>query len=114
MKLSRLGKIFSTDAFDFRLPSSTNTIHFVDGRIDPTKNRWSGSITNSPSIDLTAGMAVSVGEIEVVDNRLKFKLLSDNTIRGAAGYGVLLAELIIVDKIISNNSQIKVDLNQSN
>jgi len=45
---------------------------------------------------------------------LKFKLLSDNTIRGAAGYGVLLAELIIVDKIISNNSQIKVDLNQSN
>lgn len=105
---------FSTDAFDFRLPSSTHTIHFVDGRIDPTKNRWSGSITNSPSIDLTAGMAVSVGEIEVVDNRLKFKLLSDNTIRGAAGYGVLLAELIIVDKIISNNSQIKVDLNQSN
>ena len=59
-------------------------------------------------------MAVSVGEIEVVDNKLKFKLLSDNTIRGAAGYGVLLAELIIVDKIISNNSQIKVDLNQSN
>ena len=86
----------------------------MDGRIDPTKNRWSGSITNSPSIDLTAGMVVSVGEIEVVDNKLKFKLLSDNTIRGAAGYGVLLAELIIADQIISNNSQIKVDLNQSN
>ena len=47
-------------------------------------------------------------------NPRKFKLLSDNTIRGAAGYGVLLAELIIADQIISNNSQIKVDLNQSN
>jgi hypothetical protein len=59
-------------------------------------------------------MPVSVAEIEVSDKKLIFKLLSDNTIRGAAGYGVLLAELLLVDEMIQDNNLINISSNQSN
>ena len=86
---------FSSEAFDSRLPSSSNVINFIDGKLDPIMHRWGGSEPKFPDQDLLSGMPVSVAEIEVSDKRLSFKLLSDNTIRGAAGYGVLLAELLL-------------------
>tara|TARA_B100001996_G_scaffold114008_1_gene86294 strand:+ start:5966 stop:7096 length:1131 start_codon:yes stop_codon:yes gene_type:complete len=105
---------FSSEVCDHRLPSSSNVINFVDGKLDPVKHRWVGSEPKFPDKDLSAGMPVSVAEIEVSDKKLIFKLLSDNTIRGAAGYGVLLAELLLVDEIIQDNNLINISSNQSN
>ena len=105
---------FSSEVFDHRLPSSSNVINFVDGKLDPVKHRWVGPEPKFPDQDLSAGMPVSVAEIEVSDKKLIFKLLSDNTIRGAAGYGVLLAELLLVDEMIQDNNLINISSNQSN
>ena len=106
---------FSSEAFDSRLPSSSNVINFIDGKLDPIMHRGGGAEPKFPDQDLLSGMPVSVAEIEVSDKRLSFKLLSDNTIRGAAGYGVLLAELLLADKIIQDtNNLINVSFNQSN
>ena len=105
---------FSSDSFDSRLPSSSKIINFIDGKLDPIKNRGGDSIDNQPDKNLSAGMSVYVGEIEVTGEKLKFKLLSDNTIRGAAGYGVLLAELLIAEEIIQDNYLINTSFNRSN
>ena len=105
---------FSSDNFDSRLPSSSKIINFVDGKLDPIKHRWVDSITNQPDKNLSAGMSVYVGEIEVTGKKLKFKLLSDNTIRGAAGYGVLLAELLLAEEIIQDNYLTNTSFNRSN
>ena len=105
---------FSSDSFDSRLPSSSKIINFTDGKLDPIKNRWGDSIDNQPDKNLSAGMSVYVGEIEVTGEKLKFKLLSDNTIRGAAGYGVLLAELLLAEEIIQDNYLINTSFNRSN
>lgn len=105
---------FSSDTFDSRLPSSSKIINFVDGKLDPIKHRWGDSIANLPDKNLSAGMSVYVGEIEVTGKKLKFKLLSDNTIRGAAGYGVLLAELLLAEEIIQDNYLTNTSFNRSN
>tara|TARA_Y100000385_G_scaffold290749_1_gene365196 strand:+ start:214 stop:1341 length:1128 start_codon:yes stop_codon:yes gene_type:complete len=105
---------FSSDTFDSRLPSSSKIINFVDGKLDPIKHRWGDSIANLPDKNLSAGMSVYVGEIEVTGKKLKFKLLSDNTIRGAAGYGVLLAELLLAEEIIQDNYLNNTTFNRSN
>ena len=105
---------FSSDNFDSRLPSSSKIINFVDGKLDPVKHRWGDSIANHPDKNLSAGMSVCVGEIEVTGKKLKFKLLSDNTIRGAAGYGVLLAELLLAEEKIQDNYLINTSFNRSN
>ena len=105
---------FSSDTFDSRLPSSSKIINFIDGKLDPIKHRWGDSIANLPDKNLSAGMSVYVGEIEVTGKKLKFKLLSDNTIRGAAGYGVLLAELLLAEEIIQDNYLTNTSFNRSN
>lgn len=105
---------FSSDTFDSRLPSSSKIINFVDGKLDPIKHRWGDSIANLPDKNLSAGMSVYVGEIEVTGKKLKFKLLSDNTIRGAAGYGVLLAELLLAEEIIQDNYLNNTTFDRSN
>ena len=105
---------FSSETFDSRLPSSSQTINFVDGKLDPIKHRWGDSVTALPDKNLSAGMPVSVGEIEVFGKKLKFKLLSDNTIRGAAGYGVLLAELLLAEEIIQEKNIINMNFNRRN
>ncbi|MAV19772.1 MAG: hypothetical protein CBE40_03195 [Euryarchaeota archaeon TMED280] len=105
---------FSSDTFDSRLPSSSKILNFIDGKLDPIKHRWGDSIANLPDKNLSAGMSVYVGEIEVTGKKLKFKLLSDNTIRGAAGYGVLLAELLLAEEIIQDNYLTNTSFNRSN
>ena len=51
-------------------------------------------------------MSLSVGEIEVIGNKLRFKVVSDNTIRGAAGYGVLLAEFLLADGMLHDKNTV--------
>lgn len=55
-----------------------------------------------PSVDFSAGMAVVVGGVEVLNpNRVRFEAFSHNTLRGAAGGVVLLAELAHAMELIS-------------
>jgi aspartate-semialdehyde dehydrogenase len=81
------------------LPSSSKIINFITGKIDIDNHRWAGSDSREPDIDLNAAMGVSLGEIEISDKKLRFKVVADNTIRGAAGYGVLIAELLLAEGI---------------
>ena len=97
---------YSSESHDLRLPSSTKIINFVDGKLDVDEDRWAGSESRNPAQDLCSAMAVSVGEIEVTGKKLRFKVVSDNTIRGAAGYGVLLAELILADGILHDSNTV--------
>ena len=60
---------------------------------------WSNGIEfackPNPAGDLKTGMAVVVGEINVEDNQISFSAYSHNTIRGAAGGLVYLAEIVV-------------------
>ena len=48
----------------------------------------------NPAFDLKAGMAVVVGNIQCMDaNTVRFEAYSHNTLRGAAGGVVYLAEM---------------------
>ena len=55
---------------------------------------------NGNVFDLKAGMAVVVGGIEVEGKVLRFSALSHNTIRGAAGGCMLLAELLLAEGML--------------
>ena len=59
-------------------------------------------IQPDPAVDLAAGMAVVVGNIEMVNpNTVRFQAFNHNTLRGAAGGVVLLAELAYAMELIS-------------
>jgi aspartate-semialdehyde dehydrogenase len=75
-----------------RLPSSPNPPIEVDQRIDRPQPRL--------DLDRGAGMAVTVGRVRgcsVLD--LRMVVLGHNTVRGAAGQGVQIAELLVADEI---------------
>ena len=59
-----------------------------------------------PAHDLKAAMAVAVGEVEIEGSSLRFSLMADNTIRGAAGYSVLLVEQLLADGLLHDNNTI--------
>jgi len=86
-------------------PSSPfNPIHMVDS-IDTKAHLWSdGKVFSdkpNPSKDLKTGMAIVVGDIECIDeHKFRFSAYSHNTIRGAAGGVVLLAELALMNSLI--------------
>ena len=93
-----------------KLPSAPNyPIVLIDGIPNRKQHLWMGSnkttITEEidASNDLKAGMAVTVGNIEMIaPSILRFIALSHNTIRGAAGGCVLLAELALAENIIGD------------
>tara|TARA_B100001996_G_C18646875_1_gene587755 strand:+ start:71 stop:1180 length:1110 start_codon:yes stop_codon:yes gene_type:complete len=53
-----------------------------------------------PAIDLKAGMQVRIGEFNVDGDMVVFRAWSENTIRGAAGGTVLLAELALAEGLL--------------
>ena len=53
-----------------------------------------------PAIDLKSGMEVRIDEISVEKNIVSFRAWSENTIRGAAGGTVLLAELALAEGLL--------------
>ena len=53
-----------------------------------------------PATDLKAGMAVRISEFEVESDMVAFRAWSENTIRGAAGGTVLLAELALAEGLL--------------
>jgi len=85
-----------------RCPSSPlHPLHVVE-HIDVEQHLWSNGNTFSeqpkPSEDLQTGMSVVVGDVKLIDEyTLSFSAYSHNTIRGAAGGTMLLAEQAVVE-----------------
>jgi len=104
-KIINLWSGYSTKIQKLKLPSTpAHSFVFIDGKIDANLHRWVGSESRNPSTDLCSAMSVAIGEIEVMSKKLTFKLASENTIKGAAGSGVLMAELLLADGIIHDNN----------
>ena len=81
------------------LPSGPiNAIHIVD-QIDPSAHLWSDgsnfSLNPDPATNLKTGMGIVMGDIVLSGTRISFSAYSHNTIRGAAGGLVFLAELVL-------------------
>jgi len=88
-------------AQELDLPSACQEpIHFVSDPNNVEDSRWVGGVIRSPGDDLRAAMAVAVGDIHVSGNRISYTTVADNTIRGAAGYSVLMAELLLAEGMI--------------
>ena len=76
-------------------------LHIVE-HIDVEQHLWSNgtAFTNQPrpSEDLQTGMAIIVGDVKLIDEyTVSFSAYSHNTIRGAAGGTMLLAEQAVVE-----------------
>lgn len=85
-----------------KCPSAPHQPLHVVENIDAQHHLWSDGVTFSehpqPSENLQTGMAVVVGNVEIHNQyTLSFSAYSHNTIRGAAGGTMLLAELAIVE-----------------
>ncbi len=85
-----------------RCPSAPiQSLHIVE-HIDADQHLWSNGIVfanhPNPSEDLQTGMAVVIGDVKIIDEyTLSFSAYSHNTIRGAAGGTMLLAEQAVVE-----------------
>ena len=91
------------------LPSQPeNPMILIHREPDRSTDLWNGQTHENvqPSIDLKAGMTTTVQLNHVEKNVVRFTALSHNTIRGAAGGVVLLAELAHHRNFLSS-----VDLN---
>jgi aspartate-semialdehyde dehydrogenase len=81
-KIIDLWSQYTNKTQKLKLPSApTESFVFIDGEIDTNSHRWVGSDSRNPSSDLCSAMSIAIGEIEVTDNKLKFKLASENTIK---------------------------------
>ena len=93
------------------LPSQpTNPMTLIQSTPNRQRDLWNGKTlqTAQPSVDLKAGMTTTVHLETVEQGVVSFQALSHNTIRGAAGGVLLLAELAYYD-----NHFASVDLNPS-
>ena len=83
------------------LPSAPSSpVIVVDEVPDRDLHLMAGEETEE-GFDLKAGMAVVVGRLEVEGKMLRFSALSHNTIRGAAGGCMLLAELVMAEGMLN-------------
>ena len=90
--------------YDSSPSSPMKSIHLVES-IDTKLHLWSdgNDFTSNPdpSDNLKTGMSIIVGDIEVVEGKtIRFNAYSHNTIRGAAGGVILLAELALMKSLI--------------
>ena len=53
-----------------------------------------------PAVDLKAGMEIRIAGLQVEGTKVSFRAWSENTIRGAAGGTVLLAELAVAEGLL--------------
>ena len=85
-----------------RCPSAPALPLQIVEHIDVKHHLWSNGTTFTdqprPSEDLQTGMAIVVGDVKIIDTyTLSFSAYSHNTIRGAAGGTMLLAEQAVVE-----------------
>ena len=95
-------KIDSITTFG-KLPSGPlKAVHIVD-EIDPKQHLWTDGLDfesePNPIIDLKTGMAIVVGNITIRGTIISFSAYSHNTVRGAAGGLVYLAEFVVSKNI---------------
>ena len=88
------------------LPSAPSQPLMVEEKVEVTTHLFADGagypIQPDPAVDLAAGMAVVVGNIEMVNPKtVRFQAFNHNTLRGAAGGVVLLAELAYAMELIS-------------
>ena len=81
------------------LPSGPlKAVHIVD-EIDPKLHLWTDGYDfesdPNPIINLKTGMAIVVGNITIDGTKISFSAYSHNTVRGAAGGLVYLAEFVL-------------------
>lgn len=81
------------------LPSAPASPFIIRDSLDIEADLLAGA---DPASDLRAGMAITVAEIRCEGDRVHFTALSENTIRGAAGGTVLLAELCIAEGLLGD------------
>ena len=101
IELPEIIQQFETLEMSHEVPSKPKqAIHLVD-KINPTNHLWSDgkNFTSNPkpSDDLKTGMAVVVGGLSVEGDTISFNAYSHNTIRGAAGGLVYLAEFLLTE-----------------
>ena len=96
------------------LPSAPNPHIIIKQSIDPNKDRWAGSSNNihNPNENLQSGMSIVVTIPEISDNKIRWSAYSENTIRGAAGGCVLLAEIDSVKRGLIQKSSSGEGYNQ--
>ena len=99
LELTEVVKQLQTLEIGEELPSKPKqAIHLVD-RINPEKHLWSNGESfadnPNPANDLKTGMAIIVGDLSVEGDTISFSAYSHNTIRGAAGGLVYLAEFLL-------------------
>lgn len=99
VQLEEIKKQLQMIDLGYDLPSKPyHAIHHIE-KIETDKHLWSdGKIftTNpNPISDLKTGMAIVVDNLEVDEKIIKFSAFSHNTIRGAAGGLVYLAEFVM-------------------
>ncbi len=83
------------------LPSAPEVpLLLVDDSIDLEEHLFAGGVSKNPTTDLRCGMAVVVKLDSLSGRTLRFSAYSENTLRGAAGGCVLLAELAIAEGIV--------------
>ena len=73
------------------LPSSPELVNnIIEGKPTRDEHLWAGN-----------GMTTTVGNVRVEGNIIRFDALSHNTVRGAAGGVILLAELAVDESYIT-------------
>ena len=102
LSIGQIHKCFDSMELQKSLPSAPEkAIHIVE-HIDPHQHLWSNGIKfeSQPDLlhDLKTGMAVVVGDVSIDGCTISFSAYSHNTIRGAAGGVVYLAEFVL-DKL---------------
>ena len=102
LSIDQIHKCFDSMKLQKSLPSAPEkAIHIIE-HIDPHQHLWSNGIKfeSRPDLlhDLKTGMSVVVGDISIDDCTISFSAYSHNTIRGAAGGVVYLAEFVL-DKL---------------
>ncbi len=77
------------------LPSSPPHHIIIKQSIEPEEDRWAGSVNNdhNPSENLHIGMPIIVTNPKISEKKVRWSAFSENTIRGAAGGCVLVAEM---------------------
>ncbi len=86
------------------LPSSAIAPVLLVPDIDVAFSAISEAELTHQEIGLKSQMEVFLGDVEVSGNSLSFTVISDNTVRGAAGNSVLLSELMLAQGIIHDSS----------
>ena len=86
------------------LPSGLKSPIIFVSNIDNISERSDNPENNS----LLNSMEIYIGSIRVYGNSASFDVISDNTVRGAAGNSILLAEMMLAQGIIHDSSSVQL------